>query len=484
MPRLVRRRPLRERITDLFNIQDWLLWISEEIETRDWDSSTYANPLGFGLHFVLLIARANSGSEGYGDGDDVFGDVPSGSGWLSYLSTLVVYLLTALSILNTLSTFSRKRHYRLFESSIEATPSTPSAHRVRVDSSPVSSSPLRFFSSMLGDTDTGAQSRAHPDPARDVWEIAVWDPIPICLRLFCLFSPGHVLVYWLFLPTLSSNSQPSVTIFTTLVLEVLMTGQLLLLQANFSQQEKDTSIIQKEVMSEYDIKFVQPRLNPVMRDVGTQFSGPGAEIKTGREEEIEIYTPSVVLKKGFRTNPNPNYTKHVDPDNTSPSKPVSRQIFSPTPSFIPASFNNLRDSPYNRKIPNTSMRQPQFRQTTPNAVATTSTGTGDGGSLGIYSHVNSPLKKASSMFDMQGRDRRDTPKSSLDMAGREIRDQRERETSPKKRVHGGSDLRLLGRIPHADVETDRRVSDSGSFNTKAKLGNVEQSPYRRGPSRC
>lgn len=85
MPRLVRRRPLRERITDWFNIQDWLLWISEEIETRDWDSKAYANPLGFGLHFILLIARANSGDEGRGNGDDVFGDVPSGSGWLSYL---------------------------------------------------------------------------------------------------------------------------------------------------------------------------------------------------------------------------------------------------------------------------------------------------------------------------------------------------------------------------------------------------------------
>lgn len=85
MPRLVRRRSFRERIADLFNIQDWLLWISEEIETRDWDTTTYANPLGFGLHFLLLISRANSGSDGYGDRDDVFGDSPSGSGWLSYL---------------------------------------------------------------------------------------------------------------------------------------------------------------------------------------------------------------------------------------------------------------------------------------------------------------------------------------------------------------------------------------------------------------
>ncbi|ATZ57817.1 hypothetical protein BCIN_15g03490 [Botrytis cinerea B05.10] len=477
MPRLVRRRPLRERITDWFNIQDWLLWISEEIETRDWDSKAYANPLGFGLHFILLIARANSGDEGHGNGDDVFGDVPSGSGWLSYLSTLVVYLLTAVSILNAFSTFTRKRNYRLFESSIDTVPTTPSAHRVRVDSSPVSSSPLRFFSNMLGDT--SAQSRAHPDPTRDVWEIAVWDPIPVCLRLFCLFSPGHVLVYWLFLPTLSSDSRPSVTIFTTLVLEALMTGQLLLLETNFSQQEKDNSIIQKEVMSEYDVKFVHPRLNPVMRDVGTQFSGPGAE--AGREEEIEIYTPSVVLKKGFRTNPNPNYAKYVDPDSVSPSKPASRQIFSPAPSFISASFHQPRDSPYNRKISNTTMRQPQFRQTTPTTV--TSTGSGDGGSLGIYNHANSPLKKASSMFDMQGRDRRDIPKSSLDMAGRERRDQREKEASPIKRAQGGSDVRPFGRLPFSSTENDRRASDSSSFDPRVRSGNVEHSPYKRGPSR-
>ncbi|EDN91751.1 hypothetical protein SS1G_07611 [Sclerotinia sclerotiorum 1980 UF-70] len=90
MPRLVRRRPLRERITDWFNIHDWVLWISEEIETRDWDSKAYANPLAFGLHFMLLIARANSGNGGSGNVDDVFGDVPSGTGWLSYLVRLTI----------------------------------------------------------------------------------------------------------------------------------------------------------------------------------------------------------------------------------------------------------------------------------------------------------------------------------------------------------------------------------------------------------
>ncbi|PQE31650.1 Meiotically up-regulated protein [Rutstroemia sp. NJR-2017a WRK4] len=483
MPRLVRRKPALERITDWLNPQDWLLWLSEEIETRDWDSNKYAHPIAFGLHFVLLIARANSGNGGNGDVDDVFGDVNSGSGWLSYLSTVVVYILTIFSVLNATHTFIRKRHYRLFESSIDAPQHTPSARRVRVDSSPVSSSPLRFFSGVLGDT--SAESRAHPDPTRDVWEISVWDPVPINLRLFCLFSPGHVLVYWLFLPTLMSDPRPSVTIFTTLVLQVLMTGQLLLLQTSFAQQEKDTSIIQKEVMSEYDIKFVHPRMNPVMRDVGTQFSGPSSESRDGREEEVEIYTPSVVLKKGFRTNPNPNYAKHVDPENTST---MPRQIFSPAPSFISTAFNPREPSPY-KKISTAPMRQPQFRKNTPSGVVSTSTstGTGDGGSLGIYSHANSPLKKATSMFDIQGRDRRDTPKNSFDMAGREIQEQLERErdrsASPKKRQSGGDGgFRPLGRLPFPGSENDRRSSDSSGFTARLRPGNAE-SPYRRGPSR-
>ncbi|EDN91750.1 hypothetical protein SS1G_07610 [Sclerotinia sclerotiorum 1980 UF-70] len=141
-----------------------------------------------------------------------------------------------------------------------------------------------------------------------------------------------------------------------------------------------------------------------MRDVGTQFSGPGAKVKTGREEEIEIYTPSVVLKKGFRTNPNPNYSKFVDPDSVSPSKPVSRQIFSPAPSFISTSFNKPRDSPYNRKVPNTAMRQPQFRQTTPNSVTSTSAGTADGGSLGTRS------SRYTQKFSRYGREGNKRPK--------------------------------------------------------------------------
>ena len=294
-------------------------------------------------------------------------------------------------------------------------------------SSPVASSPLRFLTSILGDT--SAQSRAHPDPTRDVWELAVWDPIPICLRMFCFFSPGHVLVYWLFLPTQASDPRPSVTVFTTMILQALMSSQLFLLQSSFSRQEKDSAIIHKEVMSEYDIKYVHPRLNPLVRDVGTQYAGPVFEIKTEEEGDVETSTPAVVLKRGFRTNPNPNYAKHIDPDDTGA---IHQRVSSPTPSFTPSAYASREPTPFTGMTPQTAIRQPQFRQST--FGISTGTSTGDGGSLGIYSHANSPLKKATSMFDIHGGGRRDPPRNSFDMAGREIQEERERSKSPAKKA--------------------------------------------------
>jgi len=84
-------------------------------------------------------------------------------------------MLAAFSLLNTLYTLTRTRQYRLFESKIDTGPSTPSAHRVRVQSTPVSASPLRFVSSLV--SSASAESRAHPDGTRDVWELSVWDPL-------------------------------------------------------------------------------------------------------------------------------------------------------------------------------------------------------------------------------------------------------------------------------------------------------------------
>ncbi|KAH8424625.1 Nur1/Mug154 family protein [Aspergillus melleus] len=447
MPRLVRRRPLAERIKSYLNPLDFLLWLSEEIDANDWDQfeKNWSITLGVTLNIVFLIARANSQSSGSRTVDDVFGD-DEGAPWMSWLASFVVHLLVCFVGFNTFYTFYRKRHYRMFEASIDQAPATPSAHRVRVDSTPVSASPLRFFAQAI----TGsAQSRAHPNAQRDVWELAVWDPLPICVRLFCFFSPAHVLVYWLFLPTQLSDPRPSVTIVTTILLTTLLSLQMSFLSSSFTQQAKDSALVHKEVLKEYDVKYVHPRTQPLMRDVATQFSEADAT-KSGsdaKSNKVDTFTPTFIIQRGFKTSPNPNYVSHVDPEGRS----SGRQSMAATPSAssnYQASFqtpSHLRDaSPVVRK-PISAIRQPQFRKT-PSA-------TGDGGSLGIYSHANSPLRKSTSTstsFD------RRPPKTGdffyKDRGASPIK----RQSSPLKRsnVPGGSPLAPTPRRSQLDSRRD------------------------------
>lgn len=289
--------------------------------------------------------------------------------------------------MNAAYTFYRQRHYRLFESSVDDPPSTPSAQRVRVDSSPIASSPLRFLSNMLARDD--AEIRSHPDATRDVWEIAVWDPTPISLRMFCLFSPGHVLVYWLFLPTANSDPRPSMTVMTTIVLAGLLSAQMLLLQSSFSQQSKDASVIHKEVMNEYDTKYVHPRTQPQMRNVGTQYCSSTTSTESipqyqDENDSVDVYAPTFIINRGFHTRPNPNYAKHVDHDGSAWRAMPAGGISTP---MVPSvqTPTHLRDASSPIR-PHTAIRQPQFR----------GAGTGDGGSLGVLSHANSPLRKSAS----------------------------------------------------------------------------------------
>jgi hypothetical protein len=91
MPKYVRRQPLLERIKAYLNPYDFLLWLSEEIESNGWDQleKEWAIPIGFSLNLIFLIARANSNpSQVY---DDVFGDVP-GVAWTSWLVRIISHL--------------------------------------------------------------------------------------------------------------------------------------------------------------------------------------------------------------------------------------------------------------------------------------------------------------------------------------------------------------------------------------------------------
>jgi hypothetical protein len=85
-PRLIRRRKLSERIKSYLNPLDFLLWLSEELESNDWDQwqKDWATPIGVALNIIFLVARANSGPSLKSWGDDVFGDVEGYSGWLAW----------------------------------------------------------------------------------------------------------------------------------------------------------------------------------------------------------------------------------------------------------------------------------------------------------------------------------------------------------------------------------------------------------------
>lgn len=79
--RLVRRQPLAERLRSMLNPMDFYLWLSEEIQTFNWDSKAFGTRFGLVANFVFLLARANAG-DAQEAVDDVFGDAPA-SGWVS-----------------------------------------------------------------------------------------------------------------------------------------------------------------------------------------------------------------------------------------------------------------------------------------------------------------------------------------------------------------------------------------------------------------
>lgn len=85
-PRLIRRRPLLERMKAYLNPLDFLLWLSEELNSNDWEQwqKDMATPIGLALNVIMLIARANCGPSSRRKGDDIFGDEEGSPGWLAW----------------------------------------------------------------------------------------------------------------------------------------------------------------------------------------------------------------------------------------------------------------------------------------------------------------------------------------------------------------------------------------------------------------
>lgn len=344
-------------------------------------------------------------------------------------------------------TLTRTRKYRMFAANIDVQPGTPSARRVPVQGSPATSSPLRLLANLI--TPDTAESRAHPDKKRDVWELAVWDPLPISSRLFCLFGPAHVLVYAMFLPLASLDPRPSVTVFNTLVLQIILSAQLLFLFSKFTQQGKDNSIIQKEVMHEYDTKFVHPLMHPIVRDVGVQAS---IDTDSSMDDIVETGTPTTLIRRSFKTHKNP----HIDEEETAPSRPsaIKPGLFTPSgrrsDSFSP--MPSVRSSGLRNSMP-TPGRLPASAST--NNLNRTFAST----SSGFPIHDHSSLKHAHSLNNLNGALPHKSPRTSREMAAYE---ERVRASSPLKHSESRkslgattSDVRGTGRFTQQESQRPR-----------------------------
>lgn len=356
----------------------------------------------------------------------------------------IVWGLVLFSLTNAVYTITRTRKYRMFEADIDVQPATPSARRVNVQGSPATSSPLRFISNMI--TPDTPESREHPDKKRDVWELAVWDPVPISLRLFCLFSPGHVLVYLIFLPLAPLDPRPSMTVFNTILIQILLSAQLLLFHSKFSQQSKDSAIIQKEVMHEYDAKFVHPMLHPIVRDAGTQIS---EDTDADGGDAVQVGTPTTLIRRSFKTHGNP----HAGQDEmlASDTNVMSPRVFTPparrSELFTPSA--SARGSGFRNSLPSGQL---PMSASTSNIPFSSTPGSGFAGNMGTQTNSRSPLKKTYSMGNINT-PQQPSPRNSREMAAFEQR--RAQPSSPLKHSESRRSFASSGTEPASYANSSR-----------------------------
>ncbi|KAI5307181.1 hypothetical protein KEM56_003428 [Ascosphaera pollenicola] len=175
---------------------------------------------------------------------------------------------------------------------------------------------------------------------------------------------------------------------------LILSVQMSAFSSSYTQQSKDTSILHKEVFNEYDIKF------PIMRNASTQFSEAMCYRPSTDEKfnTVETFTPDFIRRQSFKVNPNPRYVHHVDPDGVLQSdNSLSAHVAVRTP-LGDTSKKSATNTPYRDSLTpsRTNFSTPSrsqgaaFRQST----YRTPCATGDGGSLGAYTHANSPMKKS------------------------------------------------------------------------------------------
>lgn len=191
------------------------------------------------------------------------------SSWFDW-TTPITLLLVSFSILNTYNLATRTRSYKFHRRKDPL--ASPHAKFVvtNLDLEPVAQPSLSrrlrtdlwygysyFWRFLLGLQPPNKGTSPKEKTSR-VQQLEIWEPSEMELELFSIYSPAHALLW---LAIASSNW------LLSLLIMVLIGVQLNVLVHAYSQLIKDKQIIASETMKEYNDVFVNPRINPIRRDV-------------------------------------------------------------------------------------------------------------------------------------------------------------------------------------------------------------------------
>ncbi|KAG6818107.1 hypothetical protein H0H87_000012 [Tephrocybe sp. NHM501043] len=233
--------------------------------------TTSGRLIGGALHLVHLCVRISQSGR-VPDSDLGWEDMyheDEGSSWFDW-TTPVTALLIAAAFLNAVYLFTRIKLYRLHQRTEPV--SSPSARFVsaQLDFEPLEVPSLvsrirsglwygisYFWRFLLGMTLPTRGGQAGGRTAR-VQQMEVWSPGELEMVVFTVYSPAHA---FLWMATGWTNW------IAMMVVMGLVWAQLRGMTYWYSTLLKDKEIIAAEVMNEYNLGFVYPRVMPVRKDV-------------------------------------------------------------------------------------------------------------------------------------------------------------------------------------------------------------------------
>ncbi|KAF9005659.1 hypothetical protein BDQ17DRAFT_1353544 [Cyathus striatus] len=198
---------------------------------------TSARIIGSAMHFLNFVPDTEL------EWEDMYREGNADS-WLTGA------ILISGAIINAVYLFTRIKIYRLHQN--QDLVASPNAKFVSAE---LDVEPLESLSLA---TRPPSRSSSLPNRMTKVQQLDMWHPGELEMELFTLYSPVHALV-WMAVGT--SN-----WILMLLILG-LVSLQLNTLMYSYNTLLKDKEILSAEVMSEYNQRFVYPRINPIRRDV-------------------------------------------------------------------------------------------------------------------------------------------------------------------------------------------------------------------------